>query len=141
MLIVFELDTKNKEQAAELLCALTLLLVPEAVADIRKGKLPPLYRSGVKYNKQNPQACAFRMPSDVKKRRNGDCKQLVLWRLAELAASGEKATPRVMWLNDRKGLQAHILIRRADGDLEDPSVNLGMKGLNANSVKQKRGKR
>jgi hypothetical protein len=46
--------------------------------------------------------------------------------MAELAAGGEKTTPRVMWLNDRKGLQAHILIRRADGNLEDPSVNLGM---------------
>jgi hypothetical protein len=145
MLVVFELDTSNQENAANVLCALTTLLVPEAVADIRKGNLSPLYSSGVKYHKQNPKACAFRMPSDVKKRGNGDCKQLVLWRLAELKANGETATPRVMWLNDRKGLQAHILIRRADGNLEDPSVTLGMQRLKDSSkVKQlskRKGKR
>lgn len=128
MLVVFEIDTSNQERAALLLCALTELLVPEASADIKANSVPPLYQSGVSYAKQNPRACAFRSPSDVKKRKAGDCKQLVLWRLAELANAGEKGTPRVIWLNNKTGLQAHILIRRADGNLEDPSVILGMKG-------------
>jgi hypothetical protein len=126
MLTIFDLDTSNKELAAQLLCDLTLLLVPQAAADIRKGSLPPLYSSGVKYSHQNKQACAFRMPSDVQSRGNGDCKQLVLWRMAELANAGEPTTARVMWLTEPDGLRAHILIRRADQSLEDPSVALGM---------------
>jgi len=128
MLVVFEIDTKDQERAALLLCALTELLVPEASRSLKKASVPPLYKSGVKYEKQNPRACAFRMPPDVLKRKAGDCKQLVLWRMAELANAGEKATPRVIWLNNKTGLQAHILLRRADGNLEDPSVILGMKG-------------
>lgn len=136
MLVVFEINTADKVKAAQLLCDLTMLLVPEALADLKAKGLPALYHSGVKYHKQNPKACAFRMPSDVVKRGNGDCKQLVLWRLAELLAQGETATPRVMWLNDRKGMQAHILIRRADGDLEDPSVILGMAAPKPGKVRQ-----
>jgi len=133
MLCVFDVDTTDpsdeaKKANAELICALTMLLVPQAMRDIKARKVPPLYKSGVKYQRQNPKACAFRMPSDVQKRRNGDCKQLVLWRIAELHIAGEKATPRVMWLNHRDGLQAHIQIRRKDGTTEDPSVILGMKG-------------
>jgi hypothetical protein len=134
MLCVFELDTTDtsdeaRKRQAQLLCDVTMLLVPAAMRDIQAGKVPPLYKSGVKYARQNPSACAFKWPSMVRKAKNGDCKQLVLWRLAELHLAGEtKATPRLMWLNNRKGLQAHIQIRRADGTTEDPSVNLGMKG-------------
>lgn len=131
MLIIFDIDTKDtseeaRKRNAQLLCDLTMLLVPGAIEDIKKHKLPSLYQAGIKYQRQNPKACAFRSPSDVIARRGGDCKQLVLYRLAELAIAGEKATPRVMWLVNRAGLQAHILIRRADNSLEDPSVNLGM---------------
>jgi hypothetical protein len=130
MLVVYDIDTKDREAAAKLLCAQAELLAPTAARDIKANKVPPLYKSGVKYHRQNPRACAFRLPSDVRSRKHGDCKQLVLWRLGELLNAGEKATARVLWINNKTGLQAHILIRRADGNLEDPSVALGMKGVN-----------
>lgn len=92
--------------------------------------VPRLYQSGVKYLRQNPRACEFRQPLDVYKRGGGDCKQLALWRIAELRElDGENATPRVMWMNEKVGLEAHALVRRADGTLEDPSLLLGMPDL------------
>lgn len=133
MLCVLELDTRDKSEEArkmqaQFICDLTSLLVPLAAQNIKANKVPPLYKSGVKYHRQNPKACAYRWPSDVNKRRNGDCKQLVLWRAGELLNAGEPVTFRVMWLNHRDGFQAHILIRRKDGSWEDPSFILGMKG-------------
>jgi hypothetical protein len=67
------------------------------------------------------------MPADVLSRGGGDCKQLVVWRLGELRNAGETdAAPRIVWLPEHKGFRAHALIRRANGDIEDPSVELGM---------------
>jgi len=127
MLAVLDIDTSNQEQAAKEVCAVLEIAVDRARREIRSGKVPHLYKSGVKYAKQNPSACAFRTPIDVLERKQGDCKQLVLWRIAELREAGEDAKPRIMWIADKKGLRAHAQVRRANGTIEDPSALLGMK--------------
>lgn len=127
MLCVIDIDTSNQERAAKQVCALIELAMPQAQQEAKK--LPPLFRSGVKYVSQDPKACAFRTPLDVYKRGGGDCKQLVLWRIAELRNAGQHATPRVIWLTEKQGLMAHAQLRLPDGSIEDPSHNLGMKAL------------
>lgn len=115
----------EKTRAAEVLCQLFEIALPQAQLEAKK--LPPLYKSGVKYISQAPNACAFRCPQDVYDRKGGDCKQLVLWKLAELRNAGEPAKPRIIWLADKAGLRAHAQVRRADRSIEDPSMVLGMK--------------
>lgn len=116
----------EKERAAREICELFELALPRAQREAKT--LPPLYKSGVRYTKQPKEACAFRPPSQVYARKGGDCKQLVLWRLAELRNAGVKATPRIIWLAEKSGLSAHAQVRLPDNTIEDPSYNLGMKG-------------
>jgi len=115
----------EKARAADELIALFEFSMARARREA--AKLPPLYMAGVKYVPQPKEACAFRPPADVHKRRGGDCKQLVLWRIAELRNTGEHATPRIIWVADKAGFRAHAQVRRVNGDIEDPSYNLGMK--------------
>lgn len=130
MLCIVDIDTENKELAAKLLCDLFEIAMPRAMAEVKR--LPPLYKSGVKYISQDPRACAFRSPKEVFERGGGDCKQLVLWRIAECRNAGIHATPRIIWLNGKDKLIAHAQVRHPKGhepkgDIEDPSYNLGMK--------------
>lgn len=85
--------------------------------------VPPLYQAGVRYKRERPDQ--WSPPTDVWRRGRGDCEDLAAWRAAELRARGEHARavayrsgPR-MW---------HVVVRRADGSIEDPSKKLGMKG-------------
>ena len=127
MLCVLDIDTSNQEEAAKEVCGLIEWAMSRAQREAKK--LPPLFKAGVKYVSQNPKACAFRTPLDVFKRGGGDCKQLVLWRIAELRNHGQHATPRIIWLAGKQGLEAHAQVRLPDGTIEDPSYNLGMKAL------------
>lgn len=134
MLCVLEVDCSNQVQAAETICKLIDLAVEDAQKQLRSNRIPSIYSSGVRFILQPPQACAFRLPLDVFKRKQGDCKQLVVWRLAELRNQGENAKPRIIWPSEidgkkTEGLQAHAQIRRANNSIEDPSIHLGMKGL------------
>jgi hypothetical protein len=91
---------------------------------MRSSPLPPLYASGVRYRPE-PQAGSglerWDHPWEVLERGWGDCDDLVLWRLAELHAAGETtAAPVVAW----RGAKMHVLIRRAAGHTEDPSLIL-----------------
>lgn len=100
-------------------------LLPLAQYEARS--LPPLYESGVLYEREEEGTETLAVPSLVHSRGYGDCGHLALWRLAELRNVGEtgaqfhfkavrKSRPRLF----------HVLIRRADGTLEDPSRILGM---------------
>ena len=125
MLCVIDVDTSDKKRAADEVCALLEYAMTRARREVRT--VPRLYKAGVKYVKQSPKACAFCSPKIVYERKGGDCKQLVLWRIAELRElDGENATPRIIWLTDKLGLRAHAQVRRANGDIEDPSLLLGM---------------
>lgn len=125
MLCVVDIDTTNQEEAAALLILLFELNMARARREA--ATLPSLYKSGVKYVSQDPRACAFRTPKEVVDRKGGDCKQLVLWRIAECRNAGIDCKPRIIWLNQKNKFVAHAQVRHPDGSVEDPSYNLGMK--------------
>lgn len=104
------------------------------VPAFRQWNLPPLYRSGVRYQPEPTYGQGFEnfvLPFDTNAQRVGDCDDLVLWRLAELFAAGEDATCRCEWAGPRM----HVLVRRSsrpfvlmpgnEGPEEDPSINCG----------------
>jgi hypothetical protein len=67
----------------------------------------------------------FRHPWEVLRRGRGDCNDLVLYRLVELYYAGKRPTldhTRAEW----EGGEIHVLVRLADGTLEDPSKMLLM---------------
>lgn len=90
----------------------------------REWKLPPLYESGVRFRKDPYQGSGvenFKLPNEVFRDGWGDCDRLVIYRIWELLVGGENATCRSEWV----GGGVHVLVRRANKQLEDPSIILG----------------
>lgn len=97
---------------------------------IKLHRVPALYNSGVRYQEEpEGQEESFDAIPAVLARGWGDCDDLAPWRVAELRAMGEKAKIRIEWkMNVRTGMKMfHIVVRRANGDIEDPSAILGMR--------------
>jgi hypothetical protein len=95
----------------------------------RAGLVPPLYRSGVRFQAEPRGRETFRDACNVYRRGHGDCAHLACWRAGELRADGERATLRVMWRRKRPGNKRrlfHVQVRRENGEVEDPSRRLGM---------------
>lgn len=106
---------------------LTVLARSDAAA-IQYGQLappPPLYGSGVRYADEPGAGSGledFADPWTVHQRGWGDCDDLIRYRLCELYISGElTAAPAI---HEPESELQHAAIRRADGSLEDPSLNL-----------------
>jgi hypothetical protein len=57
-----------------------------------------------------------------------NCDDLVAWRISELRNAGENAKVRLKWQYDpvRAARMYHVLVRRSNGQVEDPSKRLGM---------------
>lgn len=137
MLCVVDIDTADKVECANALCLLFEVAMPQAQREVKS--LPDLYKSGIKYEFQDPRACAFRSPKDIYDRKVADCKQLVLYRMAQLRNSGVWVMPRIIWLAQKEKLVAHAQLRHPNGqetnkvqplgDIEDPSYHLGMKAI------------
>jgi hypothetical protein len=96
---------------------------------LRTHHVPPLYRSGVRY-KQEPDDGTpeeFAAIPEVLRRGWGDCDDLAPWRVAELQEAGERARVRITWRRRGNGRRLyHVVVRRGDGRVEDPSRLLGM---------------
>lgn len=92
---------------------------------VQQGRAyPPLYDSGVRYVREPPGSEVWQAPFHASGTKEADCEDLSCWRSAELWAAGETAArPFVRRISARL---RHILVRRADGSLEDPSLILGM---------------
>lgn len=95
----------------------------------RAGKpVPPLYRAGVQYQNEPegiPDEC-LDIPK-IARQGHGDCFHLSCWLVAELREKGEKATIRLTWKRRDDGTRLfHVLVRRGNGKIEDPSKKLGM---------------
>lgn len=85
---------------------------------------PPLYSAGVKYTREPPGSEVWQSPYHAMGTKQADCEDLSCWRTAELWAAGEtRARPTVKRISPRL---RHILVQRADGTVEDPSLILGM---------------
>lgn len=99
-------------------------LVCTNVALLDASPLPPLYRSGVRYQRERQrrevwQTCAQAFAAGV-----ADCEDLAAWRAAELRRAGES---EACAFATKVGSHTwHVRTRRADGTIEDPSIMLGM---------------
>ena len=97
---------------------------------LRMHHVPALYESGVRYEEEpagQPYEDFAAIPV-VLARGYGDCDDLVCWRIAELRNQGENAKVRLKWAYDpiRNARMYHVLVRRANTQVEDPSKRLGM---------------
>jgi len=106
----------------EILLALEALVAISRV-QIRYKNVPPLYRAGVRYQREAPGREDWQSALETYLRGYGDCEDLAAYRVAELRERGElKARPMVR----RSYVGYHVLVRRANGKSEDPSRRLGM---------------
>lgn len=97
---------------------------------LRLHQVPPIYESGIRYEEEpagQPYEDFAAVPV-ILARGWGDCDDLVSWRIAELRNSGENAKVRLKWAYDpiRGARMYHVLVRRSNGQVEDPSKRLGM---------------
>lgn len=92
----------------------------------RRGQpFPDLYDAGVKYVREPPGSEVWMIPRGIIAARGGDCEDLCAgYRVPQLWLYGEtEARPFVRRVNPQL---RHILVQRADGSIEDPSLILGM---------------
>lgn len=95
-----------------------------AAPQIAGKPFPPLYRSGVRYQRQLGRERFLPIPL-VMSKRAGDCDQLACWRAAELQEQGIKARAVPRFVSPR---MMHVVVVWPDGRVEDPSRKLGMRG-------------
>jgi hypothetical protein len=108
--------------------ALTEALVRINCAWLRAEPSPPrLYSSAVRYRREPTGKEKWLSIPLVLARGQGDCEDLCAWRAAELQVLDEEPAT-VVWRRRQtpRGALFHILVRRADGSIEDPSRILGM---------------
>ena len=97
---------------------------------LRLHQVPSLYESGIR-DEEEPAGQPYEDFSAIPvvlARGWGDCDDLVSWRIAELRNAGENAKVRLKWAFDpiRGARMYHVLVRRSNGQVEDPSKRLGM---------------
>lgn len=121
------LATLHVSADRELLSAALLGLLAVNVVLMRRGGVPALYGSGIRYQREVKGREDWKDCARVAEDREGDCEDLACYRAAELVSSGEDldARPAVIWTSPR---MLHAVVRRGDGSYEDPSRRLGMKG-------------
>lgn len=90
---------------------------------------PWLYASGVRYVSETDDPYWYSAPEALLRGR-ADCADLAPWRAAELQARlGESARAFAVASHLPSGdVLYHVLVRRASGQVEDPSCALGMGG-------------
>lgn len=94
--------------------------------EMRRGRIPPLYKAGVRYATGSKHRQLWKSASQVYGQGHGDCADLAAYRVAELRRRGEKAKFRLK-SGGRPGLY-HVVVVRGNGQIEDPSRILGMRG-------------
>ena len=103
-------------------------LIASNLAYLEKNSAPPLYSAGIRYTPDVPGLDEkWKDIPQVITTRAGNCKEFGAWRAAELRAAGDAlARCIVMHTPTGKNQLFHILVRRGDGQIEDPSRILGM---------------
>lgn len=90
---------------------------------------PSVFRAGVVYRREPKGQEFWKTIPRVLDDGHGDCEDLAAWRAAELNNAGERA--RAILRKRQRGDGSwlyHVVVERADGTHEDPSMILGMKG-------------
>lgn len=129
----FELQDFERLPLEDRLTFLQLVVEALAIVDRAEMRTNPrvprsLYRAGVAYVRDRDGDEVWKDISRALSRHAGDCKDFVAWRLAELREAGEDDA-RVEALAETTPagrIDYHVRIRRANGDIEDPSIALGM---------------
>ena len=121
------LDRKNSEKT---LLWLLNALVQTNREELKTNKIPPLYKSGVRYEREE-QTEIWKDCVNILRDGFGDCEDLACWRVAELQNNGKKARPYIRYrVHPQTGMYIyHVMVQRANGKLEDPSALLGMNGV------------
>lgn len=95
-------------------------------AQERGQPLPLLYRSGVRYKRERPGKEDWQLPTTTYRLQQGDCEDLAAWLCSERWLLGDdKARMFLKRVNPRL---RHIQVLLGNGELEDPSARLGMRG-------------
>lgn len=118
--IVMPFSSERELSAA--LAALTAL----DVAQMTWTRFPPLYQSGIRYRRERPGQECWLTAAALLRARFGDCEDIACYLSAELQLQGERAT--AIPVRSGAGAGWHIVVRRGDGSIEDPSRRLGMRG-------------
>ena len=114
----------RKESEKVLLFALEALVNIDRI-EIRKKRLPPLYKAGVRYVREEDTE-VWQDAITILRNREGDCEDLACYRIAELRNNGKKVQPYIRYKVGKDGYIYHVMVLRANGTLEDPSRILGM---------------
>ena len=121
--LVLSVETTSLAAVQTFLSALQLVDQDQ----LRSGRYPPLYQSGVRYVREPIGKEEWQTVETAFRSKSADCEDLAAWRAAELVVAGEDVGARAVIKRVRPGL-IHCLVRRGNGAMEDPSRALGMKG-------------
>ncbi|HEX7667012.1 MAG TPA: hypothetical protein VF407_20925 [Polyangiaceae bacterium] len=121
-------DTLSDEAKIPALIRLLEALIGVNEAWLRENPhAPSLYASGVRYLEEPRGQEDWQDIPETILLRSGDCEDLGSWRVAELRVrSNEHAMPHVKRSLAGPRTIFHVAVRRANGQLEDPSRILGM---------------
>lgn len=132
---LFERGTSLEMTRAMLGIWLRAMVACNVVWLIRRPNTPDIYDSGVEYQREPPGQEEWQTIPAMLKSGHGDCEDLAAWRVAELQIRGDsengtgpenaRIITKTKKLPDGR-LLIHVLVRRADGSIEDPSLRLGM---------------
>jgi hypothetical protein len=103
-----------------LLAALTM--VDRLYLQTNKGKVPPVYRSGIRYEEEADGRDDWQDIPTTLALKKGDAEDLACWRAAELQEQGVMAWPTLEF--DHGCL--HPRVRYPNGRIEDPAKMMGM---------------
>lgn len=137
-LFLDEADRERSERAMHFLLHALCCIDFEILKSFRG--VPPLYRSGVRYDNPRAGKPEWQDTLDTVARGLGDCKDLACWRVAEwwigppYAPVRCRARPYIRYKlktarvggADKTFSLYHVLVQLPNGALEDPSRKLGM---------------
>ena len=100
-------------------------LVRLDLAQLRRGLAPPIYQSGVRYEREPRGHEQWQTAVQANRTKRADCEDLSAWLAASYRLVGVDAACVVR--DVAPGLK-HVVVQLPDGSIEDPSARLGMRG-------------
>jgi hypothetical protein len=90
---------------------------------------PLLYKSGVRYKREARGQEVWQDIPNLLRSGYGDCEDLACWRVAELRVRRRvRAMPNLTFRKIGPLFRYHVTVRYPNGQVEDPSLKLGMRG-------------